>query len=285
MSEQIPAHQQNRRSWNAVTAAHNSHKHDQAAYLQQHSTLFPEEVGFLEPLSGQRLLHLQCNCGQDTLSFARHHGATVTGIDISDNAIAFAQDLSETAGIPAVFERSDVLEWLPQAAKDGRTFDRVLLSYGTIGWVGDLDRYLKGIAQVLAPGGVFVLMEFHPLVWCFSESGQIIETYFDSKPLHENEGVNDYVGLSGDALTPSGWRDGVQDFVNPEPTVEFQWTIAQIVQAVLRAGLVLEQLEEYPYANGWSQFPSMKRVGNVYEMPEGLPAMPRMLGVQARRPA
>jgi len=39
-------HEQNRRSWNAVTPAHNSHKHDQAGFLRgDGSTLFSQGRG------------------------------------------------------------------------------------------------------------------------------------------------------------------------------------------------------------------------------------------------
>ena len=81
-------HETNRLAWNAATQAHNSHKGDQARYLREGgSTLFPEEVELLGGLAGKSLVHLQCNAGQDTLSLAKL-GATVTGVDISDEAIA-----------------------------------------------------------------------------------------------------------------------------------------------------------------------------------------------------
>jgi len=64
-------HEQNRRSWNAGTAAYNSHKGDQAAFLRGGGcTLFPEELELLGDVAGLDLLHLQCNSGQDTLSLA-----------------------------------------------------------------------------------------------------------------------------------------------------------------------------------------------------------------------
>lgn len=61
-------HEQNRRSWNAITEVHNSHKRDQAEFLRQGgSTLFPEELALLGDLFGRQLLHLQCSCGQVNL--------------------------------------------------------------------------------------------------------------------------------------------------------------------------------------------------------------------------
>src|SRR5688572_30287855 len=79
-----------RRSWNRATRNHNSHKGDQAAFLRGGGdVLFPEELELLGDLAGQRLVHLQCNAGQDTLCLARR-GAVATGVDLSDEAIRFA---------------------------------------------------------------------------------------------------------------------------------------------------------------------------------------------------
>ena len=59
-------HEANRLSWNEATVAQNSHKKDQAGFLRRGgSTLFPEEVELLGDLTGKRLVHLQCNAGQD----------------------------------------------------------------------------------------------------------------------------------------------------------------------------------------------------------------------------
>ena len=154
-------HEQNRKSWNHATVAHNSHKGNQAAFLRGGgSTLFPEELELLGDLTHQRLVHLQCNAGQDTLSLAAR-GAIVTGVDISDEAIAFATRLSADSGIPASFERADVYDWL-EAAPRG-SFDRGFSSYGAVVWLSDLPAWARGIARVLAPGGRMVLMEFHPV--------------------------------------------------------------------------------------------------------------------------
>ncbi|MBE0833810.1 SAM-dependent methyltransferase, partial [Escherichia coli] len=50
-----------------ATRAHNSHKADQAAFFRNGgSTLYPEELQLLGHLDGLRLLHLQCNAGQDS---------------------------------------------------------------------------------------------------------------------------------------------------------------------------------------------------------------------------
>jgi SAM-dependent methyltransferase len=244
-------HEENRRAWNAATVAHNSHKADQARFLREGgSTLFPEELALLGDLRGLSLLHLQCNAGQDTLALAAR-GATVTGVDISDEAITFARQLSADSGIPATFERADVYDWLAEAGAAGRQFDVVFCSYGFMIWLSDLERWARGIAAVLKPGGRFVAVEFHPLSMVFDYDWTRRFDYSSGgTPIHWPSGVGDYVALAGEALAPSGWLVGVEDFTNPHPGHEWSWGLGDLVSALLAAGLTLTALHEYPYANG-----------------------------------
>ena len=97
-----------RLSWNVATRAHNSHKREQAAFFRAGgSTLFPEELELLGDARGERLLHMQCNAGQDSLSLVTKTGARVLGVDMSDEAIAFARTLSNESGVDARFEPVD----------------------------------------------------------------------------------------------------------------------------------------------------------------------------------
>jgi SAM-dependent methyltransferase len=279
-------HEQNRRSWNRATPAHNSHKRDQAAFLRAGgSTLYPEELELLGELSGRSLLHLSCNSGQDTLSLARL-GARVTGVDISDEAIAFATQLAADTGLHAKFERADVYDWLPKAAQERRNFDRVFMSYGVLNWLSDLNALMRGVARVLAPGGRLVMVEFHPLVGMFEQDGRAGDVYSSAgEPLRSDAGVEDYVARNGRAsLTPSGWQEGEEGFVNPEPCSEFAWSLGEIVEAVIASGLQLEHLREWTYANGWQPFDGMKDLGHGrFAATAPLAGMPLMFGLGAAR--
>ena len=271
-------HEQNRKSWNAVAAAHNSHKRDQGEFLATGgSTLFPDERELLGDVAGKRIAHLQCNCGQDSLSLASL-GADVTGVDISDAAIAVAQGLSETSGIRCEFVRSDLFDWLEST--DAR-FDIAFASYGCVGWLSDLDRWARGVRRILNPGGRLVWIEFHPLVWSLGEAGLTGDSYFVPEPISDPDGVPDYVG---DALAPSGFDPGVGDFRNTEPSFSFQWTAAMIVQAIVGSGMALDVIREYPYANGCELFEGMRRIeGNRYTVPQGMASVPLMLALCATR--
>lgn len=283
MSVRRDLHEQNRRSWNAGTVAHNSHKGDQAAVLRGGgSTLFPEELELLGPVDGLDLVHLQCNSGQDTLSLAAL-GARVTGVDISDEAIGFARRLSADSGIPGAFVRADVYDWLPEAEPE--RFDRVFASYGALVWLSDLTSWAQGIARVLRPDGRLVVVDFHPLWGVIEEDWSITSSYFAGGPQTWSEGVGDYVAMAREGLVPWGFEEGVRDFRNPHAGHEFQWTVADIVTAVLDAGLTLEALREYPYSNGAVLASGMRDTGRRRLVPpEPLPTLPLMLGVVGAKP-
>lgn len=270
-------HEQNRKSWNAVVPAHNSHKRDQARFLREGgSTLFPDELTLLGDIRNKSLAHLQCNCGQDSLSLAQL-GASVTGIDIADDAIAYAKQLAQDSGIAANFIRQDLFDWFDTT---DQTFDLAFSTYGTIGWLANLDRWAKGVRKILSPQGRLILLEFHPIIWSLSADGRLTDSYFMPSPIEESAGVSDYVGPG---LAPSGFESGDSKFENPEPAHAFQWTVADIVQSLIKAGLRIETMQEYPYANGCEVIPGMRAIpGQRFALANDLPTMPLMLGLTAQ---
>ena len=277
--------EQNRRSWNAVVGAHDSHRGDLAAFLREGGvTLFPEERALLGELVGKTLAHLQCNSGGDSLSLARL-GAAVTGVDISDEAIATAGELSVKTGIPALFERADVYDWLEAATRSGRRFDVVFSSYGVVCWLPDLEAWAEGVAAVLNPGERFVLVDFHPAAEMFDEHWNHARAYLSGgEPMLLDEGVGDYVAESEGGLTPAGFADGARGFENPEPCHLFRWGLGEVVTALGGAGLRILALKEYPYSNGERHFAGLRELpGRRMVPPEGVPAVPLMYGICATR--
>jgi SAM-dependent methyltransferase len=286
--ERKALHEQNRLSWNEATKAHNSHKADQAAFFRAGgSKLHGPETELLGDLHGKSVLHLQCNAGQDTLSIKQLGAANVTGVDISDEAIDFARKLSADCGIPATFHRSDVYDWLDQAAKGPELWDTVFCSYGAIIWLSDLSSWANGIADVLKPGGCFKTVEFHPIEMMFDEGLRHVWPYSTSggPPMTWDDGIGDYVAESGPSLTPSGWQDGVRGFQNRHPAHEFHWGTAEIITALLDAGLVLEHFHEYDYST-FKMYHNMRELpGGLWALPDGVPRFPLMYSIVARKPA
>ena len=276
---------QNRRSWNAVVSAHDSHRGDLVGFLKTGgTTLFTEELSLLGDLTGRTVAHLQCNSGGDSLSLARL-GADVTGVDLSDGAIRSARRLSEESGVAARFVRADVYEWMAETAKGGTRFDAVFASYGVVCWLPDLKTWAGGIAGILASGGRFVLVDFHPAADVFDENWKLVRDYpRGGEQMILEEGVGDYVADSGGGLTPAGFSEGVGGFQNPEPAHLFRWGLGEVVSALAGTGLKITSLEEYPYSNGERHFTRMREgPGRRMVPPEGVPAVPLMYGLRAHK--
>lgn len=272
--------ERNRASWNAATVAHNGHKQDQAGFLRSGgSTLFADEQALLGDPAGLKVLHACCNSGQDSLSLAAL-GAQVVGVDISDEAITFARRLSAESGIEARFERAEICGWL---AGTSERFDVVFATYGVLGWLPDLAAWVRGVARVLKPGGRVVLLEFHPVVWSVDGSGGWISRYFQTTPFYEADGVGDYVGKAAGGLSPSGHLPGDEAFSNPHESVGFQWTVAQLLQGLIDAGLQLEVVREYPWSNGCQLYETMVETApRRFQHGDSKVDPPLMLGVVAR---
>lgn len=292
-----PDHEKNRRSWNAATPAHRSHLPDQAAWFAQGGCqLYPEERSLLGDLAGRDVLHAQCNDGRDTLSLVNlWPGTRATGLDISDVAVELASQLSAASGVGASFVRADLLDWLHDSPADA--WDVVFQSYGALTWLGDLRRWATGLRRVLKPGGRLVLVEFHPVGMALDDQGALRFDAMGGRRVEWAEGVPDYVGTRTHEVPPH-WPRGISGFRNPHPAVEHAWGVADIVEALLRAGLALRTLQEWPYANhlGWVDGMVPEGVtlhgrgagpswpGVRYRLPPGMPQLPLMLGLVARRP-
>lgn len=266
-----------RQSWNKATKNHNSHKGDQAAFFRAGGdTLFPEEVALLGDIRGKSLVHLQCNAGQDSLSLAKR-GAKVTGVDFSEEAIGFAKTLSENSGIGADFELAEVVEWLEHTDK---RFDIAFASYGATCWLPDIEPWAKGIYRILNDGGWLTYVEFHPLLWCFTEDIKPMEdSYFDKVPY--NDPVGDYVALSGAGLLAEANAIAKE---NEIPAISWQHGFAEMIDTIAQAGFRIERAKEYPYSNGCRILEGLVETkGRRFRWPDGIAEMPLMYGIRARK--
>lgn len=220
----------NRAAWNQRVAVHkDSEFYDVAGWKNGKTSLNEIELRELGDVSGKKLLHLQCHFGQDTLSWARL-GAKVTGCDLSDDSIAYARQLARESGLKARFVCCNVYD-LPQHLKG--KYDIVFTSYGVVGWLPDLDPWAAVIAHFLKKGGVFYLAEFHPVVWMLDEKMEFIKYAYHNDGVIESEQTGTYADRYADLeYKEYGWNH----------------SLSEVINSLLRHGLRLEFLNEYPYS-------------------------------------
>ncbi|MEV6409990.1 methyltransferase domain-containing protein [Kribbella sp. NPDC051718] len=216
----------NQQAWDAQTGAHvESEFYDVASFKAGKNSLRPFEQEALGDVRGRSLLHLMCHFGLDTLSWARL-GAQVTGVDFSAESIAAATALAQELSIDAQFLQANVYE-LP-GELDG-AFDFVVMTYGTLIWLPDLDGWARAAARCLKPGGTLFVADFHPTAMLFDDELALTRSYFRSGPT-EREVKQTYAG----------------EMDQPHIQTTWPWTVAKLVTALGRAGLHVTRVDELP---------------------------------------
>lgn len=220
----------NRKSWNDKVDAHvTSDFYNMEGFLKGKSSLNAIELELLGDVKGKSILHLQCHFGQDSLSLARM-GAKITGIDLSDKAIDKANELAEQLKLDAHFICCDIYD-LPSILN--QTFDIVFTSYGTIGWLPDLDKWANLISNFLKPKGKFVFAEFHPVVWMFDDNfDKVGYNYFKEGAIIETENGT-YADRNAAII---------------QTTVSWNHSMSEVVNSLISNGLEINVLEEYDYS-------------------------------------
>ena len=219
----------NKATWNKKVKIHaNSEMYDLEAFKKGKTSLNKNELDAIGDVKGKSLLHLQCHFGQDTLSWSRL-GAKCVGVDLSDEGIKLAKQLNRELKLDAEFVCCNVLE-TSEYVKE--TFDIVFTSYGAIGWLPDLVPWAKMISERLKTGGVFYLIEFHPIVWMFDyTTGKPIMKYgYKQNDVIYEEYEGTYADESSEMISKEyGWNHG----------------LGEVVTALIDAGLKIDYLKEY----------------------------------------
>ncbi|MDG1333404.1 MAG: class I SAM-dependent methyltransferase [Crocinitomicaceae bacterium] len=222
--------EKNRESWNKRTAVHlESDFYNNEDFIKGNSSLNSIELDLLGDVSGKKILHLQCHFGQDSISLSRM-GAEVTGMDLSDEAINAAIELAKKTNQSTKFICCDVYD-LPSHLNE--KFDIVFTSYGTIGWLPDMDKWANIVQQFLKPGGEFIIAEFHPVVWMFDDDfTKVGYNYFNVEPIQETE--------SGTYADP-----------NANITSEYiTWNhpLGEVFMSLINSGLSIAEMHEFDYS-------------------------------------
>ena len=229
----------NKQSWNKRTTVHkDSAFYDLDSFKKGKSSLNNIELEELGDVKGKTLLHLQCHFGMDTMSWARE-GANCVGVDLSDEAINLAKEINDELKLKTeficanIYDLKDALKVPPWEGFREAGFDIVFTSYGTIGWLPDLDKWANIVAHFLKPGGIFYIADFHPALWMMDENFENIKySYFNAAVITEE--------ISGTYTD----RDA------PIRSTEHGWnhSFSEIITALLKHDLQIVQFNEFSYS-------------------------------------
>lgn len=220
----------NKINWNQRVAVHkDSSFYDLEGFKNGKNVLTLIELNEVRDVKGKSLLHLQCHFGLDTMSWSRL-GAKCVGVDLSDEAIKLAREINEEAKSDARFICCNVYD-----LKDhlDEKFDIVFTSYGTIGWLPDLNKWAELISYYLKQGGVFYIADFHPVLWMFDDEFKEIKYSYENREVIVTENQGTYTDRNA-AINGKeyGWNHSISELIN----------------SLISAGLKIEMFNEYMYS-------------------------------------
>jgi SAM-dependent methyltransferase len=218
----------------------------------------------LGSVDGLDVVHLQCHIGTDTLSLARLGARSVTGLDFSAPALEVAAQLAVDCGTSIDYVESE-LYGAVEVLGAGR-FDLVYTGIGALCWLPDIRRWGQVVAALLRPGGRLFIREGHPMLWALADprpDGLLVVEF----PYFETEGVH--------FSEPSSYVAHDEPLASPD-IVHFNHGLAEVISALMDAGMALTAIEEHDCAPWNPLGDAMEEVGGgeyrLRQTPSRLPA-------------
>lgn len=224
-------------------------------------------------LDGLDVVHLQCHIGTDTLSLFRLGAKRVVGLDFSAPALEAAAELARDCAATIEYVESELYDAV--AALGPAQFDLVFTGVGALCWLPDIARWAQVVAALLRPGGRLFIREGHPVLWAldFPRPDGVLSIAF---PYYETAGTLFH--------EPASYIAHEEPLAAPD-SIQFNHGLAEIITAVMDAGLVLTSIEEHdsvpwnPLGDAMELQPDGEY--RLREHPERLPAS---YTLQARKP-
>ncbi|MGB3437729.1 MAG: class I SAM-dependent methyltransferase [Actinophytocola sp.] len=219
------------------------------------------------------LLHLQCHLGVESIALARR-GARVVGLDISGESVVQARSVARQHNVAVEYVQGNVYDAVD--AVGGRQFDVIYTGKGALCYLPDLPLWADVLARLLRPGGSFYVVEFHPLLYSLG----VVPPDGEEELLLRND------FLSGRGAEE---RDATYTYTDGPPLtdarVSYEWRheIAEVVNALVGAGLRIERLRESA-SLPWPRWPGMVRdEDGWFRLPDDAPRIPLLYALAARK--
>jgi SAM-dependent methyltransferase len=218
-----PISRDNRVAWEAASEKHVREDRELLAEARTGSSLLDLERDLLRPVlaSAPEVVHLQSGHGLDDIALVGAGARSVVGVDFSAVAANAAQRRADELAVNCRY----VVAALPGAALRDATADLVYTGKGALIWMRDLTAWSRDAVRLLRPGGHLFVYEGHPAapLWSWDEDRPRLRT------------DRSYFG-----------RTFVNDTFPAHGAIESQWTLGEIVSAVVAAGAEILHLAEHP---------------------------------------
>ena len=212
----------NRVAWEKASQKHVREYDEHLAEAARLESVLPLELMLLEPALAKApvVVHLQSGHGMDDVALVAKGARSVVGVDYSATAATAAHRRARELEVDAQYVVAEV----PTVPLKDACADLVYTGKGALIWMRDIQAWADEVARLLKPAGRLYVYESHPTVplWSWDEDEARIRpdrSYFAKSHINDSFPAN-----------------GAQ---------EWQWSLGDIITAVVRAGLEVEVLEEY----------------------------------------
>jgi len=236
-------YERNREAWNEAMVYHQKARSEllREGFKKPNFTTFTwkgdeiliekfKAIGIADKVVAQ----LPCNNGRELLSLLNLGAKKGVGFDISDTAIAEANELKAIANLNAEFHRTNILE-IDDSFNN--SIDFIYISEGSLQWFPSLNDYFKIVAKLLKTNGKVLIQEIHPFAYLFEASNDFDKdptlddflSYFEKGPYSYKNGL-DYVGQTKYEAKACCW---------------YLHKLSDVINAIICNGLEISNIEEY----------------------------------------
>lgn len=194
----------------------------------------PTMFGLLPDVTGKKVLDLGCGTGEHLAYYLAQGAEKVVGLDLSEMMLEAAKLRLTEIGFS---ENQFALYHLPMEALDSipdGTFDLITSSFA-FHYIEDFPALLAKISAKLTACGTLIFSQEHPIVTCYREGYR-----------WEKNEAKQQVAYRLNYYREEGERDRSW-FQQPFKT--YHRTLSTIVNNLIQAGFVIEQMEEPMLAN------------------------------------
>ena len=211
-------------SWGEVADWYDTHLSKGDTYHEK--VILPNILRLVEPKKGETILDLACGQGFFAKAFAQK-GATLTGVDISEELITIAKQ--ESMHITFHVGSAEALSML----KD-KSFDKAVIVLA-IQNIEHINKVLSETARILKKGGTFHIVMNHPAFRIPKRSSW----EYDDKSKVQFRRVEQYASESRESID---MHPGMKD--SPQ-TLSFHRPLQYYFKLLGKAGFAVDRLEEW----------------------------------------
>lgn len=227
------ANDETRAAWNANAAFWDARMGEGNDFVNV--LIWPAVQRLLPITPGMHVLDIACGNGLTSRRLA-DQGATVVAADFAEALIDLARQRSTAHGARIAYHVVDATDEAALLALGATSFDAALCNMALFD-MAEIEPLFRALTRLLKPGGVFVFSLMHP---CFNNpfTAQMAEMVDGGDGVKTTYAVKVF-GYMTPATAPGTAMNG-----QPRPHLYFHRSLATLLGVGLRAGFVIDGLEE-----------------------------------------